>query len=212
MKKLISYYQQLFLDHKNWLLVAVGWFALGGCFGAVVGVLWPDQVMGFIKGLAEKYAHTPPAGFSAALWLFLHNFLSAALCMLLGVVVGLAPVFEMVANGFAIFSVMVIALHGGHHGVGFSLLFLVVAILPHGIIELPTTILAAAIGLKIGWAWLSPSAEGRRLQVLKTNFIAGLCALPGIASLLFAAALIEAFVTPCLIHLVIGPSPLHVGP
>jgi stage II sporulation protein M len=210
MKKLISYYQRLFLDHRNWLLVAVGWFILGAFFGAAIYTLWPNQVLDFIKGLAKKYEHTPPDGFPAAMWLFLHNFLSAAMCMLLGVVVGLAPVFDLVINGFAISCVTVLSLLGGQHSLGFGLLFLVAAILPHGMIELPTTILASAIGLKIGWAWLAPQAEGKRLQVLKTNFIAGLYALPGIASLLFVAALIEAFVTPYLIPLVIGPDPLHV--
>jgi stage II sporulation protein M len=212
MKKLIPYYQRLFFDHKNWLLVAVGWFILGAFLGAAVYTLWPDQVLDFIKRLAKKYAHTPPDGFPAAMWLFRHNFLSAALCMLLGGVAGLAPVFELVVNGFAISCVSVLSLLGGHHSFGFGLPFLMAAILPHGIIEIPTTILASAIGLKIGWAWLSPQAEGKRLQVLKTSFTAGLYACPGIASLLFVAALIEAFVTPYLSHLVIGASPLQVVP
>ncbi len=210
MKKLFAHYRRLFSDHKQWLLIAMGWFLLGGGIGVAVYALWPELVMSFLKMLKEKFLQDKTEGFSEATTIFLHNFLSSAICLLLGVLVGLAPVFALVANGFAMGCVSAVMLFGAKHSFSLSLLVLAAAIVPHGIIELPTIILCAAIGLKIGWAWLGSRAEGKRIAVLKDNYIAGLKALPGIALLLALAALIETFVTPHVILLVVGPTPLDL--
>jgi stage II sporulation protein M len=212
MKKLFSYYRKLFTDTKDWLLLALILFLIGCVIGMVVGMIKPDLVIDFLKEFKKHHLNDPRGGWPGVKSIFLHNFDGSVESLLMGVVFGLSPLIDMVVNGFAMGCVFAVTLASTKYSLGFSMLATFTAIAPHGIIELPTVIFSAALGLKIGWAWLRADAEGRRGEVLKTSYIAGVSALPAIALLLFIAALIETFVTPPLIHLVIGPGSLHFVP
>jgi len=212
MKKFLTYLRKLFTDNKHWLLVAVSCYLVGCVIGVIVFEAKPDLVMGFLQMLKEKLLPNRPVGFSGAMWIFMHNFWSSAVSMLLGIVFGLAPLIDLVLNGFAMGCVVAVALASTKHSIGFSIAASLAALIPHGIIELPTTLLAAALGLKIGWSWIKPAAPGGPPQGIKNNFMTGLYALPGIALLLFIAAFIEVFITPQMMQLVSGPQPFHLVP
>lgn len=80
--------------------------------------------------------------------------------------------------------------------------FLLIA--PHGLLEISAFLLAAAVGLRIGWSWIAPAAGLTRGQSLAIAGRSGIVAALGLAAVLAVAGIIEGFVTPNL------PSPIAV--
>jgi uncharacterized membrane protein SpoIIM required for sporulation len=86
-------------------------------------------------------------------------------------------------------------------GADSPLQFLIAYVLPHGIVELPTFILSAALGLRIGAALLAPPpgfTAGQNLLWALANFakIWLLVLLPLVA----LASLIEGLISPLVIR------------
>jgi stage II sporulation protein M len=69
-----------------------------------------------------------------------------------------------------------------------------IGIIPHGIIEIPTFIIASALGLQLGVRWIT-EPRGEKLAAFKSSLISIAYAAPLILILLFIAAIIEVFVT-----------------
>ncbi len=68
-------------------------------------------------------------------------------------------------------------------------------ILPHGLLELTAVLVAAGVGLRIGWTVIDPGARPRGPALAEEGRAAIGVAL-GLAVVLFVSGLIEAFVTP----------------
>lgn len=82
-----------------------------------------------------------------------------------------------------------------------GLLFILLALLPHGILELPMVFLAAGIGLRLGHQVFS-ALIGKPTQI-KREFKEGLVFyFHWILPLLLVAALIETFITPLILSFV----------
>lgn len=69
-------------------------------------------------------------------------------------------------------------------------------ITPHGLLELTGVFVAAGVGLRIGWAWISPGPDRTRGRALSETARAGMVAALGLVGVFAISALIEAFVTP----------------
>ena len=168
--------------------------------GAAIVGLWapPGAAADMMEQLVDVLG---PLSTIHPLWILiiilLNNSIKALAVVLLGVLVGLPPFFFVVFNGWAIG--MVIAVTGSETGSA----FIVAALAPHGIIELPLIWLSSAVGFLIGreslrWLFRRPSrVKEQVLSGLKTylNWI-----LPG----LILASIIEVLVTPLIIRAVEG--------
>lgn len=77
---------------------------------------------------------------------------------------------------------------------------------PHGLLELTGIFVAAGVGLRIGWAWISPGPDRTRGRALAETARAGMVVALGLVGVFAVAGLIEAFVTPSSL-----PSSLRVG-
>ena len=122
------------------------------------------------------------------LFIFANNAIKTLFAILLGFFFGIAPLFFIIANAFVIG--MVISIVGNDIGV-FKIL---IGIIPHGIIEIPASILASAYGLWLGIKFYKKikkedSFKKYLIFALKKYFKI-------IIPMLLGAALIEAFVTP----------------
>lgn len=127
------------------------------------------------------------------IWLIFQNNIKALLFMMFGgVLFGLAPLFGIFFNGFAIGIVYAMNFYEGR-----SLAFFLAAMLPHGILELPVVILAAAFGLKTGIELVFPGNRSR-MELIKQNLQKSVLALGILVPLLFMAAIIETIITPYL--------------
>ena len=129
--------------------------------------------------------------------IFLNNAIKALGAIVLGIVLGLPPLFFVVANGFMI-GVVIIALKSS---LGYGVI--AASMVPHGIIEIPILLLASALGLRIGYQSLRYLI--RQKSSVKAQLRQGMkIYLKWILASLFVAALVEVFITPLFILLAGG--------
>ncbi|WP_440956304.1 stage II sporulation protein M [Methanosarcina sp. Mfa9] len=127
--------------------------------------------------------------------IFLNNAFVSLLFLVMGLGLGILPVLFVAFNGYVVgvLSHLVAEEQG--------LLFIFLALLPHGIIELPMVFLAAGIGLRLGHQVLA-ALIGRPTE-LKREFKDGIrFYFRWIVPLLFVAAVIETFITPLLLGII----------
>jgi stage II sporulation protein M len=155
-----------------------------------------------IPGLAHRFADSladfvqmfsamPPWKLAGAI--FLNNAVKTILAILLGTVMGFVPGIFLLANGVAL-------------GIAFSLSIQtrgawlsILAILPHGVIELPAVFLGTSIGLLLGMHTIK-RLRGRSETAMPGELSRAMrfyCTV--IAPLLLLAALVEAFITAAIV-------------
>ncbi|MFE9096739.1 stage II sporulation protein M [Streptomyces sp. NPDC007264] len=133
------------------------------------------------------YSSHPAAAFAAQVWT--NNAQAAAMCLVLGVFLGLPVLWILFENMLNL-------------GVGIGLMssagrldtFLGL-ILPHGLLELTAVFVAAGTGLRLGWTVIDPGPRSRRTALAEEGRAALGIAI-GLALVLFVSGVIEAFVTP----------------
>ncbi|CAM5291852.1 Integral membrane protein OS=Streptomyces glaucescens OX=1907 GN=SGLAU_13725 PE=4 SV=1 [Streptomyces glaucescens] len=133
------------------------------------------------------YSSHPAASFAAQVWT--NNAQAAALCLVMGVFLGLPVIWILFLNMLNL-------------GIGFGLMsgagrldtFLGL-VLPHGLLELTAVFVAAGTGLRLGWTVIDPGPRTRRAALAEEGRAAIGMAI-GIALVLFVAGAIEGFVTP----------------
>ncbi|WP_338699591.1 stage II sporulation protein M [Streptomyces sp. Q6] len=133
------------------------------------------------------YSSHPAASFAAQVWT--NNAQAAAMCLVLGVFLGLPVLWILFQNMLNV-------------GVGIGLMssagrldtFLGL-ILPHGLLELTAVFVAAGTGLRLGWTVIDPGPRTRRTALAEEGRAALGMAI-GLALVLFISGAIEGFVTP----------------
>jgi uncharacterized membrane protein SpoIIM required for sporulation len=133
------------------------------------------------------YSSHPAASFAAQVWT--NNAWAAALCLILGVFLGLPVIWILFQNMLNL-------------GVGIGLMssagrldtFLGL-VLPHGLLELTAVFVAAGTGLRLGWTLIDPGPRTRRTALAEEGRAAIGMAI-GLAVVLFVSGAIEGFVTP----------------
>ncbi|WP_425833004.1 stage II sporulation protein M [Streptomyces fractus] len=133
------------------------------------------------------YSSHPAASFAAQVWT--NNAQAAAMCLVLGIFLGLPVLWILFQNMLNV-------------GVGIGLMasagrldtFLGL-ILPHGLLELTAVFVAAGTGLRLGWTVIDPGPRTRR-TALAEEARAALGMAIGLALVLFISGAIEGFVTP----------------
>jgi uncharacterized membrane protein SpoIIM required for sporulation len=133
------------------------------------------------------YSSHPAASFAAQVWT--NNAEAAALCLILGIFLGLPVLWILFQNMLNL-------------GVGFGLMssagrldtFLGL-VLPHGLLELTAVFVAAGTGLRLGWTVVDPGPRSRRTALAEEGRAALGMAL-GLALVLLVSGAVEGFVTP----------------
>ncbi|MEU6005772.1 stage II sporulation protein M [Streptomyces sp. NPDC047453] len=133
------------------------------------------------------YSSHPAAAFAAQVWT--NNAQAAAMCLVLGVFLGLPVLWILFQNMLNL-------------GVGIGLMssagrldtFLGL-VLPHGLLELTAVFVAAGTGLRLGWTVIDPGPRSRRTALAEEGRAALGMAI-GLALVLFVSGAIEGFVTP----------------
>lgn len=129
--------------------------------------------------------------------IFLNNTIKALGAIVLGLILGLPPIFFIGANGFII-GVTITALKSS---MGYGVI--AASLAPHGVIEIPLLLLSASLGLRVGWEslkYLTRQKSSVRAQLRHGMRIY----LKWIVAGLFVAAIIEVFITPLFILLIGG--------
>jgi stage II sporulation protein M len=153
----------------------------------------PGMANTLMEGFSSRFA--PLMAMSPIfimLGIFLNNAFVSLLFLVLGLVFGILPILFIAFNGYMVGVIShLVAQEKG-------LLFIFLALLPHGILELPMVFLSAGIGLRLGHQVLS-ALIGRPTEI-KKEFKEGLrFYFHWIVPLLFLAAVVEAFITPLIL-------------
>lgn len=156
----------------------------------------PDMADNLMKSLNSRFGTLQEmSSFYILFVIFLNNAFVSLLSLVLGLALGVLSILIIAFNGYIVGVISnLVAQQKG-------LLFIVLALLPHGIVELPMVFLSASIGLRLGHQVFS-ALIGMPTQI-KREFKNGLrfyfrCILP----LLFVAAIIETFITPLILSFV----------
>ncbi|NYT20082.1 MAG: stage II sporulation protein M [Methanosarcinales archaeon] len=180
------------------IIAVVVMFVLSGIAGYFYTALNPassDIALEGLEGLVELIMSMTPI--EIMLFIFFNNAIKSLMAFVLGLGFGLIPLLFVVSNGY-ILGVMVY-LESQENGFTYILL----GILPHGIIELPMILISAAMGLRMGINVLNALA-GRSVDI-KGEFKQGLnMFFRFIMPMLLLAAGIETFITPVVIGLFLG--------
>lgn len=148
----------------------------------------PSEIEELVNHDFASYYSEHPAG-SFALQVWVNNSWVAAQCIAFAILLGLPipyVLFQNAANLGVIAGLMFSADKGD--------LFLGL-IIPHGLLELTAVFLAAAVGMRLGWAVIAPG-DRPRSQALAEQGRAVVAAAIGLAVVLLISGLIEALVTP----------------
>jgi stage II sporulation protein M len=168
----------------------IGFLILGYDFGGRfnIGIL---QLLRDVFGEASGGQVDP---FFILALVFVNNSVKSFLSILLGVLFGIAPVIFVAGNGL-ILGIFVYEVQQES-----GLAYTAAGLLPHGIIEVPTVLVSAAVGLRMGYE-LVRYVQGR--GHIDTEFKRGAkFFLRYLLPLLLVAALVEAFLTPVIVDLV----------
>ncbi len=124
--------------------------------------------------------------------IFANNASKALIAMLAGFFFGIFPVIFVALNGYIIGAV--VSLREPEMG----MLGVVIAILPHGLFEIPAIILACAYGMWLGYRFYRSLFAGEEFKphLMQALRVYVRIILP----VLLLAAMIEAFITPLLVH------------
>jgi uncharacterized membrane protein SpoIIM required for sporulation len=127
------------------------------------------------------------AAFSSLI--FTNNIRVAMMAFAGGILFGVGALLSIIYNGVVLGSTFGLAIGAGNGPPLFQ------QVLAHGVLELSCLVVAAAAGLRMGWALVDPGNRTRG-HALREEARAGAEMLLGTAAWLVVAGLVEGFVTP----------------
>jgi stage II sporulation protein M len=179
-----------------YLFVIVSVFFGSLLTGYVSAASFPDMADTLMKSFSSRFG--PLLAMSPLyimLAIFLNNAFVSLVSLVLGLALGIFPILFIAFNGYFVGVISnIVGQQKGFH-------FILLALLPHGIVELPMVFLSASIGLRVGYH-IFLYLIGRPAE-LKREFKQGLrFYFHWIMPLLFVAAVIETFITPLILSFI----------
>jgi stage II sporulation protein M len=183
---------------KYYILAIVLIFAAFYAVGYVAVMTVPDVGNTVVSGFKQEVSplkELTPLGLM--LGIFANNAFKCLLVIVLGLALGIAPIIFILANGLILGIVIGVTMKST------SLLYVLVGVVPHGVIELPMVFISAAIGLKLGMDVLR-AILGKNVNVVDKLVESLMIFIIWIFPLLFLAAFVETFVTGPILYLLFG--------
>ncbi len=181
---------------KKYVLIVVVIFILSLIAGVIVSMIYPERSQNYYNMFEGEFSWIKNLNpIEIMLVIFANNAFKSFLSLLLGVGLGVIPVLFVAANGVIIgmFANLIAKQNGT--------LFVIAALVPHGIIEVPMVLISAGVGLRLGYK-IYPSLTGLKTDINKELREGIGFYVRFVLPLLFVAAIIETFVTPVIASLV----------
>jgi stage II sporulation protein M len=179
---------------KPYLAASLILFGVGIVVGLIIMRQHPS-LAGYLENtlaaFVKNFAGMPRIQLAGAI--FLNNALKTLIAILLGSLLGIIPAIFLLANGVVLGVAW--TLSSNVRGPWLSL----VSLFPHGVLELPAVFLGTSIGLMIGLAAFKRMTGSGKATVASELALALRYFCSVIVPLLFAAALVEAFITAALV-------------
>ena len=178
-------------DIRKYTILMAVLFSFSIIFGYIFGFYVPS----FFEELSALFQFPELGAFDLMLKIFVQNTKVAAMLIFLGFIFAALPILVIFFNGFTIGIVSEVVIREE----GF--LYLLIGLLPHGIIELPLIFISAGLGFKMGVGTLQVIFQRKSVQSFLFDFLAAaILFLIAIVPLLFVAAMIESYVTGFLLE------------
>ncbi len=183
-----------FRELRPFLFTTVLLFALGIIAGSLLAghsIFAGLKINESLGGFAQMFINLPKP--ILALMIFTNNAVKTLLVVVLGIALAIVPLVFILVNGVAIGVVLHLATQS--KGLAYSIL----AIVPHGVFELPGVLCGAAIGVMLGSKaikrlfWKSEFKVGFELRRALTIFATT------IVPLLVIGAITEAYLTAAIL-------------
>lgn len=128
---------------KNFIYIAIGIFLLFALIGFFIPApkILEEEIMKFIQELLESTKGL--SWFELIQFIILNNLRSTFFSIVFGVIMGIFPVFNAIANGYVLGFVSSLTASSAGAGELWR-------ILPHGIFELPAVFISLGLGMKLG--------------------------------------------------------------
>lgn len=177
---------------KKYLLIITDIFILSLIMGLLVSIKNPGLSENYLVMFKESFGWIKTLNpLVIMLLIFLNNALKSLLALVLGLGLGIIPVLFVAGNG------IILGMLADTISRQQGTLFVMAAILPHGIIEVPAILISAGIGLRLGYV-MYLSLKGMKAE-MKPELRQGVrFYMRVILPLLFIAAMVETFVTPLI--------------
>jgi stage II sporulation protein M len=177
------------------LVLATSIFFVSLVLGTLIGQNTVEGLMRQFGAVLQPLTSTGNVSVLLFLIIFINNAVKALGLALSGILLGLPSVLFVGLNGFLLGGLgsALESVHGWTYAIA--------SFAPHGVIEIPVILLAAALGLTVGMEslkWLMRRESRVKSQLSDSLKVYLRWILPGLA----IAAIIEVFVTPLLIGLV----------
>ncbi len=168
-------------------------FVLAGLFVPIQNLGLPENYIQMLKNSLDWIKGLNPV--EILLVIFLNNAVKCFFAIVLGVGLGIIPILFVGGNGLILGLVAIETFNEK------GLNFVLAALLPHGIIEIPMILISAGLGLRLGvymYNFIRGEKIDMRYELVKSLQIFTRIIMP----LLFLAATIETFVTPVIVLMV----------
>ena len=177
------------------LILAAGIFFISLVLGMLFGQDTIEGLMGQLGAILGPLALTGKLTILLFLIIFINNAIKALGIIFLGILLGLPTLLFLGLNGFILGGL------GSALASGNGWRYVIASFVPHGVIEIPVILLAAAFGFTVGMEslkWLIRRESQVKLQLSNGLKVYVRWILPGLA----IAAIIEVLVTPLLMALI----------
>jgi len=181
------------MSYKRWSFIAIFLFGIGLVLGLATPLSIADLMSEEIVALEELSRILAPFSILTVIFIFIKNASALVLSFVLSPILCLAPILSLTVNGW------LLAFVSSEVAQQESLGFVLVALLPHGIFELPALIIGQAAALSFGTMAILALLRKKRKSLLLPNLKQNLRYLLVALALLLPAAIIETYITPLLI-------------
>lgn len=182
------------MTFKKWIFIAISLFGIG----IVLGMMVPGSIANLfsedLAALAELGAILEPFTVTTAVFILLKNIMALLVSFMFSPIFLFMPVLALTVNGGLLSFVAGIAVQQVSAG------YVIAALLPHGIIELPALIIGEAAALSFGAAAVMGVISEKRRRLLLPNLKENLRYLAIAGIMLVPAAIIETWITPLFLQ------------
>lgn len=189
MKKDLEYLS----SSRRYILIMTGVFIISVIAGLLASLKDLGLSENYLDMLKESFGWIKdlhPIGIMFVI--FLNNAVKSLFAILLGAGFGIIPVIFVGGNG------ILLGLVANQVSREQGVLFVLAAILPHGIIEIPMILISSGLGLRLGYlmySYIMGKETDMRFELMQGLRIYMRIIMP----LLFVSAFVETFVTPMVI-------------
>jgi len=181
---------------KKYFLASAGIFIVSFVIGSLISAKNPEtseNLLGLLKDTFGSITSLEP--FGRMLEIFKNNVRGSFMALLFGLGFGIVPFLFVTVNGIVLG--ILVEFFIKKQGV----IFVIAAILPHGIIELPMVIMSVGIGFRLGHAAYFSTKHQKTIQELLNELKQGVIFyFKIVVPLLLLAAIVESYITPLFIQ------------